>query len=233
MTLQNIPFVFELLMILATVMAFWGARTLYLRAKMSPLLQPVLVGSGLMIVALLATGVSYDDYFESVQLIHWFLAPSIVGLAVPLFYEARAMKNKLKHIFVIVCFGGVLTVAFAIAILWFSDASDASIRSMLTKSVTTAVAVLVAEETGAIASLAAGFVMLTGVFGAIVGPYVFRKMQVEDDEQKGLALGLSAHAIGTVKAFEISSKCGAYSILAMIINGIFTAILLPLCFWLF
>ena len=56
---------------------------------------------------------------------------------------------------------------------------------------------------------------------------------IQKDEEKGLALGLSAHAIGTVKAFEISSKCGAYSVLAMIINGIFTAILLPICFWLF
>ncbi|WP_197479683.1 LrgB family protein, partial [Oleiphilus sp. HI0132] len=89
------------------------------------------------------------------------------------------------------------------------------------------------EETGAVASLAAGFVMITGVFGAVIAPLVFKRFNITNDEEKGLALGLSAHAIGTVKAFEISSKCGAYSILAMIVNGIFTAILLPLCFWLF
>ncbi|KZZ74259.1 hypothetical protein A3766_04700 [Oleiphilus sp. HI0132] len=92
---------------------------------------------------------------------------------------------------------------------------------------------LVSEETGAVASLAAGFVMITGVFGAVIAPLVFKRFNITNDEEKGLALGLSAHAIGTVKAFEISSKCGAYSILAMIVNGIFTAFLLPLCFWLF
>ena len=227
------PYLFELSMIVATLISFWGARKLYLRAGMSPLLQPILVGSALMISLLIVMDISYQSYFESVQLIHWFLAPSIVGLAIPLFYESRAMRDKLKAIITLVCLGGVLTVAFAVAILWIFGASASSMLAMLTKSVTTAVAVLVSEETGAIASLAAGFVMITGVVGAVIGPYVFRQMKVEDDEQKGLALGLSAHAIGTVKAFEISPKCGAYSILAMIINGIFTAILLPLCFWLF
>lgn len=227
------PYLFELSMIVATLISFWGARKLYLRAGMSPLLQPILVGSALMISLLIVMDISYQSYFESVQLIHWFLAPSIVGLAIPLFYESRAMRDKLKAIITLVCLGGVLTVSFAVAILWIFGASASSMLAMLTKSVTTAVAVLVSEETGAIASLAAGFVMITGVVGAVIGPYVFRQMKVEDDEQKGLALGLSAHAIGTVKAFEISPKCGAYSILAMIINGIFTAILLPLCFWLF
>lgn len=227
------PYLFELSMIVATLISFWGARKLYLRAGMSPLLQPILVGSALMISLLIVMDISYQSYFESVQLIHWFLAPSIVGLAIPLFYESRAMHDKLKAIITLVCLGGVLTVGFAVAILWIFGASASSMLAMLTKSVTTAVAVLVSEETGAIASLAAGFVMITGVVGAVIGPYVFRQMKVEDDEQKGLALGLSAHAIGTVKAFEISPKCGAYSILAMIINGIFTAILLPLCFWLF
>lgn len=227
------PYLFELSMIVATLISFWGARKLYLHAGMSPLLQPILVGSALMISLLIVMDISYQSYFESVQLIHWFLAPSIVGLAIPLFYESRAMRDKLKAIITLVCLGGVLTVAFAVAILWIFGASASSMLAMLTKSVTTAVAVLVSEETGAIASLAAGFVMITGVVGAVIGPYVFRQMKVEDDEQKGLALGLSAHAIGTVKAFEISPKCGAYSILAMIINGIFTAILLPLCFWLF
>lgn len=227
------PYLFELSMIVATLISFWGARKLYLRAGMSPLLQPILVGSALMISLLIVMDISYQSYFESVQLIHWFLAPSIVGLAIPLFYESRAMRDKLKAIITLVCLGGVLTVSFAVVILWIFGASASSMLAMLTKSVTTAVAVLVSEETGAIASLAAGFVMITGVVGAVIGPYVFRQMKVEDDEQKGLALGLSAHAIGTVKAFEISPKCGAYSILAMIINGIFTAILLPLCFWLF
>lgn len=224
---------FSALMLLLTVTVFFAARRLYLRLGMQPLFQPILVGSAIMIAVLLAFDVDYSRYFDSVQLIHYLLAPSIVGLAIPLFYEARAMRAKLKAIVTIVCLGGLATVLLALILLWCFGASEASMRSMLTKSVTTAVAVLVADETGAIASLAAGFVMITGVVGAIVGPYIFARINIKSDEQKGLALGLAAHAIGTVKAFEISQKCGAYSILAMIINGIFTAILLPVCFWLF
>lgn len=224
---------FEFVMMLVTIGSYWFVRQLYLKSGLHPLLQPVLIGSALMIVILIVFDISYQEYFESVQLIHWFLAPSIVALAIPLFYEMRHMKGKILRLSAMICLGGLLTVLLAIAILGIFSTSEASILAMLTKSVTTAVAVLVSEETGAIASLAAGFVMITGVFGAVVAPIVFKRFSINNDEEKGLALGLSAHAIGTVKAFEISSKCGAYSILAMIVNGIFTAILLPLCFWLF
>lgn len=229
--LSSLPF--DLAMILATIMTYWLVRRLYVKSGLHPLLQPVLMGSGLMILLLVFFNISYQDYFESVQLIHWFLAPSIVALAVPLFYEAKHMQHTILRLCLIICMGGILTVAIALAVLAIFGGTQASILAMLTKSVTTAVAVLVSEETGAFASLAAGFVMITGVFGAVVAPAVFNRLSIENDEEKGLALGLSAHAIGTVKAFEISSKCGAYSILAMIVNGIFTAILLPICFWLF
>lgn len=224
---------FDLEMIVLTVAIYWSVRKVYLKSELHPLLQPVLVGSGLIIVLLLVLDISYQTYFESVQIIHWFLAPSIVAFAVPLFYEARHMRRNMAKLCTLVCIDGVLTVALALMILALFSASQESVLAMLTKSVTTAVAVLISEETGAIASLAAGFVMITGVFGAVVANYVFNVFNVHEDEKKGLALGLSAHAIGTVKAFEISSKCGAYSILAMIVNGIFTAILIPLCFWLF
>ncbi|KZZ62861.1 hypothetical protein A3762_01930 [Oleiphilus sp. HI0125] len=223
----------DLGLILATLATYWLVRKAYVKSGLHPLLQPVLAGSAVMILLLVVLQISYKDYFASVQIIHWFLAPSIVALAVPLFYEAKHMRKILAKISLLVFVGGVATVALAVAILLLFSASDESVLAMLTKSVTTAVAVLVSEETGAIASLAAGFVMITGVFGAVVAPYIFQKFSIKRDEEKGLALGLSAHAIGTVKAFEISPKCGAYSILAMIVNAIFTAILLPICFWLF
>lgn len=229
----KLPYFFDLSMILTTAAVYWAVRRIYLKSGLHPLLQPVLLGSGTMIALLLTLNISYQDYFESVQIIHWFLAPSIVALAIPLFYEGRHMRSKIKTLSALICLGGFLTVLLAVGVLLLFKASDESILAMLTKSVTTAVAVLVSAETGAVASLAAGFVMITGVFGAVIAPLVFKRFNITNDEEKGLALGLSAHAIGTVKAFEISSKCGAYSILAMIVNGIFTAILLPLCFWLF
>ncbi len=226
-------YAFELSMILMTLIVYWAVRQIYLRSGLHPLLQPVFLGSGIMIVLLMNLNISYQEYFASVQVIHCFLAPSIVALAIPLFYEARHMRSTLKTLSLVICLGGLLTVLLAVVVLFAFNASDTSILAMLTKSVTTAVAVLVSEETGALASLAAGFVMITGVFGAVVAPMIFKAFKIVKVEEKGLALGLSAHAIGTVKAFEISSKCGAYSILAMIVNGIFTAILLPLCFWIF
>lgn len=233
LTLDTATLFFSLTMILATIAVYGLVRLIYLKSGLNPLLQPVLLGTGIMIGFLHVFDIPYTEYFDSVQIIHWLLMPAIVALAVPLFYEARHIRKQIFQLCLVVCLGGVLTVALAAVILAVFASSEASILAMLTKSVTTAVAVLVAEETGAIASLAAGFVMITGVVGAVLAPFVFQRFAITKDEEKGLALGLAAHAIGTVKAFEMSAKCGAYSILAMIVNGIFTAILLPLCFWLF
>lgn len=96
------------------------------------------------------------------------------------------------------------------------------------KSVTTPIAMLVAEEIGGSASLAAVFVMLTGMLGAMFGVELLRLFRITHPAATGLALGMVAHAIGTARALQESEEAGAFSALGMSIMGVLTAVALPL-----
>ena len=87
---------------------------------------------------------------------------------------------------------------------------------------------LVAEQIGGVAALAAVFVMLTGVLGAILGPWLLRRLRVTHPAAQGMALGLTAHAIGTSRALQDGTESGAFAALAMSLMGVATAVVLPL-----
>ena len=100
--------------------------------------------------------------------------------------------------------------------------------ALSTKSVTTPIALSINELLDGQKALAATLVVLTGLSGAIIGPILFSAMKIQDDRIKGVALGLTAHAIGTQKAFEISPQCGAFAALSMALMGVVSAVVLPL-----
>jgi len=101
-------------------------------------------------------------------------------------------------------------------------------KAMSTKSVTTALAMVLAQEIGASAAIASTIVLVTGLLGAMIGPWLLPRLAPGDDAAHGMAYGTCAHAIGTSKALQISETCGAFSALAMGMNGLLTALLLPL-----
>ena len=102
------------------------------------------------------------------------------------------------------------------------------LMTMAPKSVTSPIAMLVADQIGGIAALAAVFVMITGVIGAIAGPSILRLCRVHHPAAQGMALGITAHAVGTARALQESDECGAFAALAMSLMGVITAVLLPL-----
>ena len=99
---------------------------------------------------------------------------------------------------------------------------------MTTKSITAPIAIITSEQIGAIPSLAVGFVIITGIIGALLGTFIFKVIKIKHDTSKGFALGVVSHGIGTARAVEISQKAAAFSALAMGLSGIFTAVFLPL-----
>jgi len=99
---------------------------------------------------------------------------------------------------------------------------------MTTKSITAPIAVITSEQIGAIPSLAVGFVVITGMIGAIFGTSIFKLINVKRETSQGFALGLVSHGIGTARAIEIGEKAAAFSALAMGLSGILTAVFLPL-----
>ncbi|MET4758123.1 LrgB family protein [Endozoicomonas sp. NE40] len=99
--------------------------------------------------------------------------------------------------------------------------------SVSTKGVTTAVALALSEKMGGIVPVAVAVVCISGIYGGLVGPWICRRTGVHDLRATGFALGINAHAGGTAMAFGINPTMGVYSSLAMCLNAILTAMVLP------
>ena len=191
-------------------------------------LQPVLVSMTLIVGVLLLCGIDYDEYRISAQWLTILLGPATVALAVPLYLNLRRIRELFGPIVVTLLIAGVFATAVGMALAWLFGAERMILMTLAPKSVTSPIAMLVAEQIGGVVALAAVFVMITGVLGAILGPELLRRFGVQHPAARGIALGLTAHAVRTAQALQESDECGAFAALAMSLMGVMTAVLLPL-----
>lgn len=210
-----------------TLIAYQGAVWINKRCGGSPLANPVLIAVTALVALLLATGTPYQTYFDGAQFVHFLLGPATVALAIPLYTHFRRVKAMLLPI-VAGLIAGSLTAAFsALLVAKALGASIATQLSLAPKSVTTPIAMGIAERIGGLPSLTAVLVITTGILGAVAGRYLFDALGVRDPAIRGFATGVTAHGIGTARAFQESEQAGAFSALAMGMNGLLTALLLP------
>ena len=191
-------------------------------------LQPVLLSMLAVIGVLLACGLSYAEYQHSTQLLIILLGPATVALAVPLYVNLRRIRQLLWPTLLTLLCAGVLATALGMLLAWLFGAERMILMAIAPKSVTTPIAMLVAEQIGGVAALAAVFVLITGVLGGMCGPELLRCIGVRHPAAVGMALGLTAHAVGTARALQESEESGAFAALAMSLMGMSTAVFLPL-----
>lgn len=191
------------------------------------LANPVLVSVALMGLILSATGISYPRYFEGAQFVHFLLGPATVALALPLYAQVNRVKAMLIPTASGLFAGSMVAIVSAMFIAWALNGSWESVLSLAPKSVTTPIAMGIAEQIGGLPSLTAVLVIITGIVGTVIMIPLFKVLKIEDDATKGVAIGVAAHGIGTARAFQISEEAGAFSALAMGINGLLTAVLVP------
>jgi predicted murein hydrolase (TIGR00659 family) len=219
------------LYLIATVLVFLSARKLLSPIK-SPLANPLLVSILFFIGLFSFTPLIYQDYATANIPFIWLLEPAVVALAIPLFSQVKQIKKQFKPI-MLSCFLGVfiaISTCISTALLLTDD--KVLLLSLLPKSVTSPIAMAVANETGGLASLAAAVVIAVGLLGALGGFTLLKLCKITNPQAQGLAMGCSAHAIGTAKAMEVGNEQGAFSSLALVISGVLTAILAPLFAWL-
>jgi predicted murein hydrolase (TIGR00659 family) len=210
-----------------TLVAYQLALSAYEKTRWV-FLQPVLLSMLLVIAVLLVCGLTYAEYRKSAEVLTVLLGPATVALAVPLFLNLRRIRLLLWPIMLTLLVGGVVATGLGVLLAWWFGAEPQMLMSMAPKSVTSPIAMLVADQIGGIAALAAVFVLITGVLGAILGPPVLSLLGVRHHAAQGLALGLTAHAVGTAQALQVSEECGAFAALGMSLMGVATAVLLPL-----
>lgn len=191
-------------------------------------LQPVLVSTAMVIGVLLLCGLSFAEYRVSAEALTLFLGPTTVALAVPLFLNLRRIRQLFWPTVLTLLIAGAVATVLGVALAWGFGADSIMLMSMAPKSVTSPIAMLVASQIGGVAALAAVFVMITGVVGAMLGPSLLRLCGVRHHAAIGMALGMTAHAVGTARAMQESEECGAFAALAMSLMGMLTAVLLPL-----
>ena len=213
-----------------TLLAYQLAFSIYQRSGCKPAVNPVAIAVAIIVAVLMATGTPYHTYFEGAQFVHFLLGPATVALAIPLYTQLARLRRMLLPLLVALVVGSLTACVSAVAIGWALGASLESVRSLAPKSITTPIAMGVAEKIGGLPSLTAVLVVTTGIFGAIAASTLFNVLRIKDAAVRGFALGTAAHGIGTARAFQVSEETGAFSALAMCLNGILTALFLPLLF---
>lgn len=185
-------------------------------------LNPLLISILFVIAVISILDIGYDTYEESTRFLSYMLTPATVCLAVPLYQQIELLKKNLLAV-TLGILSGVLTSLVSVLMLAAAFGLDHQYYvTLLPKSITTAIGMGVSEELGGIVTITVAVIVVTGVFGNIIGDLVFRIFKIYDPVAQGLALGTSAHAIGTAKALEMGEVQAAMSSLSLAVAGLLT-----------
>jgi predicted murein hydrolase (TIGR00659 family) len=190
--------------------------------------NPIILSMTVLMVYLYFLEIPYENYEEAGKYIDFFLKPSIVALAVPLYVQWEKIRKQLIPILISQFVGCVVGVLSVVVLAKLTGADEEIILSLSPKSVSTPIALEISKTVGGIPSVTAAAVMIAGIFGSMVGFKVMNLTRISNPMSQGIAMGTSSHAMGTMKAMEVSNKYGAFASVGMIFNGIFTAILAPI-----
>ena len=222
--LSTSPLAWLTLTLAAYVIADWIAR----RLNRHPLANPVIIAVALVIVALQVSSTPFEVYFEGAQFVHFLLGPATVALAIPLVENWKRVRRSALPILIALFAGSATAVGSAVGIGALLGASPPILASLAGKSVTTPIAMGIAEQLGGIPTLTAVLVIFTGIFGAVMVTPLMNLLRIRDYSARGFAAGVAAHGIGTARAFQVDELAGTFAGLAMGLNGILTALLVPL-----
>jgi predicted murein hydrolase (TIGR00659 family) len=217
-----------LLGLVATLVAWLAALAVSRRLPPGPLGNPMPLAILFLVLGLLATGTSYDTYFQGAQYVQFLLGPATVALAVPMYANLARIRRSARAIVPAILAGSLVAAASAMVISRLLGAPRDIVLSLAPKSVTTPIAMGIAEQIGGNPSLAAIFVLITGLTASLLAGPALSVLRVTDWRAKGLAAGTAGHGIATARMLLVSETAGAFGGLAIGLNGVITAIVVPL-----
>ena len=208
----------------------------------SPLCNPILVSVILVVGILLAMqkipGLSLDGteeqkglldwYLDGTQGITWLLTPATVCLALPLYEQLKTLKKNLPAILTGVLAGTITSLAVILGMCHLMGTDRTISVSLLPKSITTAMGIVLSGENGGIEALTTTVIIVTGIVGALTGSILCKIFRFRNPIAQGVAFGTASHVVGTSRANELSDLTGAVSSLSLAVAGILTAILFPI-----
>ncbi len=192
-----------------------------------PFFHPLIIAIAIVIGYIKLVNMPIPEFMMKSSLVNYMLGPSVVALGYLLHKQIDYLKGNVFSILTSVFIGSLVGIISVIMLARLTGADKALTASLEPKSVTTPIAIAVAEQTGGIPSLTAVAVLFCGILGSIMGPVVLKLLGIKSSIAKGLAMGASSHAVGTAKAMEMGVIEGAISGLAIGLMGVMTALLIP------
>ncbi len=213
--------------LILSIFVFLIAVRLKARFKLA-VLNPLLVSSTIIIAILVIFNISYEDYNASADFLSYLLTPATVCLAIPMYRQRKLLKENIGLILVSITSGVICSVVSIFVMGKIFGLTKEYIVTLLPKSITTAIGMGVAQEAGGIIALTVAAIIITGIFGNMIAEMIFKVFHIKHPIARGLALGTSAHAIGTAKALELGAVEGTMSSLSICVAGIITVVAVPL-----
>ena len=217
-----------LLWLAATLLAYEVGAWIFRRAGERPLANPVPIAVAILIALLHATSTPYETYFEGAQFVHFLLGPATVALAVPLYQNRAKVRQALVPMIAALAAGSASAILSAVGLARWLGADSETLRSMAPKSATTPIAMAISEQIGGLPSLTAAFVIATGIIGAVLVTPLLDALRIRDWRGRGFSAGVAAHGLGTASAFQMNELAGAFAGIGLALNGVATAILVPI-----
>lgn len=217
--LGNSVFFGVMISILAYELGIFLKKKLKL-AVFNPLLISIIV-----VIALLAVfRIDYESYERGAQLLSYLLTPATVCLAIPLYEQIALLRQNSKAIMAGIVSGVLTSLLSVFGMALIFGLSHEEYVTLLPKSITTAIGMGVSDELGGIVTITVAVIIVTGIFGNVIGEHVCRLFNIQEPVAKGIAMGSASHAIGTVKAMEMGEIEGAMSSLSIAVAGLLTVV---------
>lgn len=186
--------------------------------------NPLLVSIVFVIGVLSLFDVQYETYEEGAKYLSYLLTPATVCLAIPLYEQMELLKQHRKAIFLGIISGVFTSLLSVLLLCTLFQFTHQQYVTLLPKSITTAIGMGVSKELGGIVTITVAVIIITGVLGNMIAETVCRVFRITHPVAKGIAIGTSAHAVGTAKALEMGEIEGAMSSLSIAVSGLLTVI---------
>lgn len=202
----------------------YGIGTLLKKKFKSEVFNPLLISIILTMATLLIFNIDYDVYYDGAKYLSYLLTPATICLAIPVYEQFELLKKNIVAVLVGVCTGVATSLCSVFLLSYLFKLEHISYVTLLPKSITTAIGIGLSEEFGGCISLTVAVIIITGMLGNIFAQWICKLFHITEPIAKGVAIGTSAHAIGTSKAMEIGETEGAISSLSIVVSGILTVI---------
>ena len=207
--------------------------TIINRKWQNPFTTPLFLGTMFVIAILLSFKIPYQTYNSTAKYLTYFLVPVTVCFAVPMYRQLPLLKKHILSILFAMLTGVIASVVSVCILVILLGLSDVIARSLVSISVTTALAIGITEKLGGMVSLTVSAVIITGILGASVSDKLCKWIKLQNPISRGLAIGNASHAAGTVKAMEMGKIEGSFSSLAIVLSGLMTAVIAPIAIWVY